>query len=184
MSYFDDLYPYFKYTSLKYRPFYDGTFIPGTVPDDILLKNQRLYKYNFYSEHRDLIENYNVRVTPKQKEEVKKEEVKEEVKNVEEVKKEKVEEVVEEVKKEKEVEEKPPRIILAKLEGRDVYVFISVDADTNAEIFRNILIKKTADVKNDKFIGKVDDLPVIYNQVYQDMGWNTDGYEIVFPYGE
>jgi len=181
---------------MPYYKDYLRSYIPSTISDDALLRNARLYKYNFYSELPDLIKNYDMLVVKKErkKEDPKK---KEEPKEKEEPKVVKPVIVKAEVKNpavpklpppappvQKPVVVKPPRIILAKLEDRDAYVFISVNADTNVAIFQQLVLKETDAVKNEKFMTTVDDLSVVYNQVYQEMRWNKDGYEIMYPYGK
>jgi len=90
---------------------------------------------------------------------------------------EKNDESVEKIKQPKE------KIYLAKLEKRDVYVFVKIKSNDVCAI-RKTLLQETQKVASDNFVTIVDDLTVIYNKVYNDMEWDKDNYEIVYPYGK
>jgi len=96
----------------------------------------------------------------------------------------KVDPIVAHVTQKEEEEEIPMRLLLAKLAKRDVYVFLRVPKGSDADTMRKLVLMATANAQNDKFTVMVDDLEVVYNQAYQDMKWDKDGYEVVYPYGK
>jgi len=77
------------------------------------------------------------------------------------------------------------RWFLAKLEKRDVYVFVKTVSKDVKEI-RNQILKEVELHKYDDFVTKIDDLVVIYNQEYEEFPhWNMkESYVLVNPFGK